>query len=183
MCVCIFCVDGRSMYLYIVLGGYAHLRCTQCSIMLHLIDISFLPCICLWQILQIETRLCVVLGPGFVSTSPSFMRSSSHPAGPHGRLAPKNGKPGPYCGARGFDTLCTAVCRLCRWESTKHPKLIHCMIVNIKHTIPGLQKTCPIHQLLSETVCNLSHIIIIIIIIMYFYSASIQLPAQERFYE
>ena len=25
----------------------AHLRCTQCSIMLHIIDIYFLPCICL----------------------------------------------------------------------------------------------------------------------------------------
>ena len=26
----------------------AHLRYTQCSILLHLIDICFLPCICLW---------------------------------------------------------------------------------------------------------------------------------------
>ena len=33
----------------------AHLRCTQCSILLHLIDIYFLPCICLWQISQILT--------------------------------------------------------------------------------------------------------------------------------
>ena len=55
---------------------HAHLGCTQCSILLHLIDICFLPCICLWQISQIQTRLCVVVGPGFVSTSPSFMRSS-----------------------------------------------------------------------------------------------------------
>ena len=31
----------------------AHLRCTQCSIMLHLIDICFLPCIFMWQISQI----------------------------------------------------------------------------------------------------------------------------------
>ena len=32
--------------------------------------------------------LCVFVGPGFVSTSLSFMRSSaSHPAGPHGRLS------------------------------------------------------------------------------------------------
>ena len=28
------------------------LRCTQCSILLHLMDICFLPCICLWQISQ-----------------------------------------------------------------------------------------------------------------------------------
>ena len=64
-----------------------HLRCTQCAILLHLIDI--VPCICLWQISQIKTSLCVVVGPGFVSTSPAFMMSSaSHPAGPHDRLAP-----------------------------------------------------------------------------------------------
>ena len=34
--------------------------------------------------------LCVVVVPGFVSTSPAFMRSSaSHPVGQHGRLSPK----------------------------------------------------------------------------------------------
>ena len=70
----------------------AHLRCIQCSIMLHLFDNCFLPCISLWQITHIQTCLCVVLGPGFVWTSTSFMRSSaSHPAGPHGRFA-QNGK-------------------------------------------------------------------------------------------
>ena len=35
----------------------AHLRCTQCSILLHLIYICFLTCICLWQISQIQTFL------------------------------------------------------------------------------------------------------------------------------
>ena len=65
----------------------AHLRCTQCSIPLHLTDIC---CICLWQISQIRTCLRVVVGSGLVSTSPAFMRSSaSHPVGPHGRLCPK----------------------------------------------------------------------------------------------
>ena len=55
----------------------------QCSILLHLIDICFLQWICLWQISHIQTCLCVVVGPGFVSTSPAFMRSSAiHPAGP-----------------------------------------------------------------------------------------------------
>ena len=53
----------------------AYFRCTQCSIMLHLIDICFLLCICLWQISQIPTCLCVVVVPGFVSTCPAFMRS------------------------------------------------------------------------------------------------------------
>ena len=38
----------------------AHFRCTQCSILLHLIDIYFQPCICLWQISQIQT-CCVWL--------------------------------------------------------------------------------------------------------------------------
>ena len=60
----------------------AHLRCTQCSILLYLINICFLPCIGLWQISQIQTCLRVFVGPGFVSTSPAFMRSStSHPCG------------------------------------------------------------------------------------------------------
>ena len=41
----------------------------------------------------------MVVGPGFVSTSPAFMRrSANHPAGPHDRLAPqKNGKWGTHC--------------------------------------------------------------------------------------
>ena len=46
----------------------AHLRCTQCSILLHLMDICFLTCICLWQISQIQTFLFKVVGPGLVST-------------------------------------------------------------------------------------------------------------------
>ena len=51
----------------------AHLRCTQCSIMLYLMDICFLTCICLWQMSQIQTRLFKVVGPGLVSTSPAFV--------------------------------------------------------------------------------------------------------------
>ena len=39
----------------------AHLRCTHCSILLHLIDICVLACICLWQISQIQTFLGVVV--------------------------------------------------------------------------------------------------------------------------
>ena len=61
--------------------------------------------------------------PGFVSTSPAFMRNSAnHPAGPHGRLCKKNVNRVPLLGAGGSDTICTAVfirsdsstaCRLC----------------------------------------------------------------------
>ena len=83
----------------------AHLRCTQCSILLHLMDICFLTCICLWQISQILTFLFKVVGPGLVSTSPAFVGSSgSHPAGPHGRHAQKNGKSGPHCWGREGST-------------------------------------------------------------------------------
>ena len=86
-----------------------HLRCTQCSILLHLIDICFLTCICLWQISQIQICLRVVVGPGLVSTSPAFMRSlACHPAGPHDRLAQKKIIIGPpLLVAGGVDTICT----------------------------------------------------------------------------
>ena len=93
----------------------AYLRCTQCSTLLYLMDICFLPCICLWQISQIQTCLCVVIGPGFVSTSPAFMRNStSHSAVPYGPLSPKNCKSDPIIvGEMCFDTTCTPVCNCC----------------------------------------------------------------------
>ena len=48
LCLCevrvwISCVDDRSRYLCIVLGGYRRI----CSLLLHLMDICFLTCICL----------------------------------------------------------------------------------------------------------------------------------------
>ena len=43
-----------------------HLRYTQCSILLHLIDICFLTYICLWQISQIQT-VCVCGGRTWIS--------------------------------------------------------------------------------------------------------------------
>ena len=83
----------------------AHLRCTQCSILLHLMDICFLTCICLWQISHIQTRLFSVVGPGLVSTSPAFVSSSaSHPAGPHGRHAQKTVNRAPHCWGREGST-------------------------------------------------------------------------------
>ena len=57
-----------------------HLRYTQCSILLHLIDICFLTCICLWQISQIQTCFRVVVGPGLVSTSPAFYEEHCQPS-------------------------------------------------------------------------------------------------------
>ena len=90
----------------------AHLRCTQCSIRLHLIDICFLSCIWLWQISQILTCLRVVVGHGLVSTSPAFMRSiASHSAGPHDRLAQTTVIGPPLLGAGGVVTICTGFAR------------------------------------------------------------------------
>ena len=104
----------------------AHLRCTQCSILLQLMDICFLTCICLWQISQIQTRLFKVVGPGLVSTSHTFVSSSAiHPADPHGRHAQKRYIGPPLLGVGMFDIICTVACdrcdittacRLCRLE-------------------------------------------------------------------
>ena len=84
-----------------------HLRCTQCSILLHLIDICFLTCICLWQISQIQTCLRVVVGPGLVSTSPAFMRSIAIQRVRMAGLPKKMVIGPPLLGAGGVDTICT----------------------------------------------------------------------------
>ena len=77
------------------------LRCTQCSILLRLVDICFLQCICLWYILLIQICLCVGVGPGFVSSA--FRRSiASHPAGPLCLLAQKTVNQSPIAGGERF---------------------------------------------------------------------------------
>ena len=102
----------------------AHLRCTQCSILLHLMDICFLTCICLWQISQIQTFLFKVVGPGLVSTSPALVSSSAaiqwvRMAGMH-----KNGKSGPHCWKRGGSTQFAQ-----QLESTvTAPPLVGCVV-------------------------------------------------------
>ena len=65
-----------------------HLMCTQCSIMLHLMDICFLPCICLWEISQRTRLVWLWLSELDNFDITRFMRSSrSHPSGPHVRLS------------------------------------------------------------------------------------------------
>ena len=99
----------------------AHLRCTQCSILLHHMDICFLTCICLWQISQIQTFLFKVVGPGLVSTSPAFVSSGS--AGP---ACQKNGKSGPHCWGRGGSTQFAH-----QFESAvTAPPLVGCVVWN-----------------------------------------------------
>ena len=113
VCVCVMSLDYVCIWqvqvsVYCARWLPAHLRLTQCSILLHFIDICFLTCICLCQISTFQTCLRVVVGPGLVSTSPAFMRSiAGHPAGPHGWLAPKMVIGPPLLGAGGFDTICT----------------------------------------------------------------------------
>ena len=73
--VWIICVDGRvHVSVYCARRIPAHFMGTQFLILLHLINICYLTYICLWQISQIQTCLRVGVGPGFVSTSPAFMR-------------------------------------------------------------------------------------------------------------
>ena len=103
MSVCVVSLDSLwswqiQVSVYCARRIPAHLRCTQCSILLHLIDICFLTCVCMWQISQILFFFGVVVRPGLVSTSPAFMRSSViHPAVLHGRRASQNNKSGPHC--------------------------------------------------------------------------------------
>ena len=96
----------------------AHLRCTQCSILLHLMDICFLTCICLWQISQIQTRFC---------------EQQRQPSS--GSACSKNGKSGTYCWGREGPTqfaqqLVSAVTA---------PLLVGCIVwsqpVNVCHSI------------------------------------------------
>ena len=76
MSVCVVSLDYLCRWqvqvsVYCAWHTAAPLRCTQCSIMLHLMDICFLTCICLQHISQIPTLLVVVVVPGLVSTSPA----------------------------------------------------------------------------------------------------------------
>ena len=90
LCLCelgvwILWVDGRSWYLYIVLGRYLRILVFN-----HVAPYRYrLPTVYLFMAdIANPDLFCVVVGPGFVPTSPAFMRSSaSHPAGPHGRLS------------------------------------------------------------------------------------------------
>ena len=81
--VCVVGLDYVCIW-QVQVSGYcsrripAYIRCTQCSILLQFMDICFLPCICLWHISQIQICLCVVVGPGFVSSSTAFVRHNLH---------------------------------------------------------------------------------------------------------
>ena len=131
---CYFCVSLDSLCswqvqvsVYCAWRIPAHRRCTQCSILLHLMDICFLTCICLWQISQIQTFLFKVVGPGLVSTSPAFVsNSTSHPAGPHGWHA-KNGKSAPHCWGRGSSTQFAQQLE----SAVTAPPLVGCVVWNI----------------------------------------------------
>ena len=124
----------------------AHLRCTQCSILLHLMDICFLTCICLWQISHIQTRLFSVVGPGLVSTSPAFVSSSaSHPAGPHGRHAQKTVNRGPHCWGREGSTQFAQQFLY----AVTAPPLVGCVVWSRHHCVPSVMSTKMTHIISS----------------------------------
>ena len=80
------------------------LKCIQCLIMLHLMDICFRTCICLWQISHIQTCLFKVIGPGLVSTLPAFVTSNAAIQRVRMTGMPKNDKSGPHCWDREGST-------------------------------------------------------------------------------
>ena len=147
MSVCVVSVDYLcrwqvQVFVYCARLIPVHRRCTQCSILLHLIDICFLMCICLWHVSQIQTYLRVVVGPGLVSTSPAFMRISvRHPAGPGWLACPKTVSRGgrdrhnlhsglPY--RSGSSTAC----RLCRLE-TRYVSNHRCLQLRMNNKLHG----------------------------------------------
>ena len=96
MCVCFGCGGARVfgprggvvLCLYIVLGGYLRI-------------LVFNP--------VAPHGYLLPHGPGFISTSASFMRSSaSHPMGPHGRSAQNTAREGSTQFAQQFLTAVTA---------------------------------------------------------------------------
>ena len=105
---------GFQVSLYCAWRIPVHLRCTQCSILLHLMDICLLLCICLWHISQIQT--CFVwLSDLDLSRHHPLLRGAA-PFIQRVRMAGllKNSKSGPnFWGAGGFDTILTAVCNRC----------------------------------------------------------------------
>ena len=112
----------------------AHLRCTQCSILLHLMDICFLTCICLWQLSQIQTFLFKVVGPGLVSTSPAFVSSS----GSAWLACPKNGKSGPHRWGRGGSTQFAQQLE----SAVTAPPLVGCVVWGHKPPPGPWQRSC-----------------------------------------
>ena len=104
-----------------ILGAHSVQSCYTISIS------ASLPCICVWQISQIQTCWSMIVGPGFVWTSPAFTRSSaSHPVVPNDRFAKITVNRTTIAGGGCFDTIFTAVywnrcdssatCRRCRLE-------------------------------------------------------------------
>ena len=92
----------------------AHLRCTQCSILLHLMDIFFLTC---------NSFVCGCLTCICLDITRFYEEQHQSSSGSAWQACPKNR--GPIAGVGGFNTIGTAVwicydsstaCRLCRME-------------------------------------------------------------------
>ena len=92
------------MYTYIVLGGYLYIIAAPSVAPYRYL----LPTVFLFVADIVNPALCVVVGPGFVSTSPAFRRNSaSHPVWVcMADLPQKTVNRSPLPGA-GFLTQCT----------------------------------------------------------------------------
>ena len=97
--VWIICVDGRSTYLCIVLGGYLHIWGAPSVQLCCTLWISAFWHVFVYDRYHKSRLVCLkVVGPGLVSISPVFVSSSaSHPVGPHDRHAQKTVRSGPHC--------------------------------------------------------------------------------------
>ena len=89
LCVWIFCVDGRSSYPYIVLGGY-HVQSLVHPVFNLVAPYRYLLPNLYLSVANIANPdfncLCLVVEPGLVSTIARFSEEdASHPAGPHDR--------------------------------------------------------------------------------------------------
>ena len=113
----------------------AHLRCTQCSIMLHLIDICFLTCICLWQISQIQTFLFKVVGLDITRFCEQHCQPSSGSAWP---ACPKNFKSGPHCWGRGGSTQFAQQLE----SAVTTPPLVGCVVWSLLYLMDICFLTC-----------------------------------------
>ena len=110
--------------------------------MLHLIDICFITCMCLWQTSNIQTCLCVCGSRTWISVDidrfyEGYCQPSSGSAWP---TCPKTVIGPPLLGSGGVDTICTGFdSPLCRLESrlsskSKNPCIQNYTTVRNDHT-------------------------------------------------
>ena len=98
-----------QVFIYCACASYVH----PVFNLLHLMDICFLPSICLWKISQIQT-LYVWLSELDLSRHHPFYEKQHQPSsGDQWPACPKTVNRAPISGVGCFDTICTTVCNRC----------------------------------------------------------------------